>query len=34
MRWPACSIAHGDWLLGMAIRVRGTPNAELVLLDH
>jgi hypothetical protein len=28
MRWPARSIAHGDWLLGMAIRVRGTPNAE------
>lgn len=30
MRWPECSIAHGDWLLGMAIRVRGTPNADSV----
>ena len=30
MRWPVCSTAHGDWLLGMVIRLRGTPNADLV----
>jgi hypothetical protein len=28
MRWPVCSSAHGDWLFGMVIHVRGTPNAE------